>query len=98
MRSIQVIKQVADRKEIGYPRRADTMSMAAKRSGNDRGAGGHTPMQLIEENMTEEVRHCFEALFYTLGPLVTDIASTTTSPAPSGRRRPARTVQRRFDM
>ncbi len=35
---------------------------------------GHVPMQLIETNMTEELRHCFEAPFYTLGPLVTDIA------------------------
>jgi thiamine biosynthesis protein ThiC len=35
---------------------------------------GHIPMQLIEQNMTEELRHCMEAPFYTLGPLVTDIA------------------------
>jgi len=35
---------------------------------------GHIPMQLIRENMDEELRHCFEAPFYTLGPLVTDIA------------------------
>jgi phosphomethylpyrimidine synthase len=35
---------------------------------------GHIPMQLIEKNMTEELRHCMEAPFYTLGPLVTDIA------------------------
>ena len=35
---------------------------------------GHVPMQLIEKNMTEELRHCMEAPFYTLGPLVTDIA------------------------
>jgi len=35
---------------------------------------GHIPMQLIRENMDEEMRHCFEAPFYTLGPLVTDIA------------------------
>ncbi|MHB1021865.1 MAG: phosphomethylpyrimidine synthase ThiC [Acidobacteriaceae bacterium] len=35
---------------------------------------GHVPMQLIEQNMTEELRHCMEAPFYTLGPLVTDIA------------------------
>ncbi|KAM9994471.1 hypothetical protein ACTFIZ_012899 [Dictyostelium cf. discoideum] len=26
------------------------------------------------ENMTEELKHCYEAPFYTLGPLVTDIA------------------------
>ncbi len=35
---------------------------------------GHVPMQRIQENMDEELRHCFEAPFYTLGPLVTDIA------------------------
>jgi phosphomethylpyrimidine synthase len=35
---------------------------------------GHIPMQRIRENMDEEFRHCFEAPFYTLGPLVTDIA------------------------
>jgi len=35
---------------------------------------GHVPMQGIQENMDEEFRHCFEAPFYTLGPLVTDIA------------------------
>ena len=31
-------------------------------------------MQRIEENMTEELKHCLEAPFYTLGPLITDIA------------------------
>jgi len=35
---------------------------------------GHIPMQLIQENMELELRHCFEAPFYTLGPLTTDIA------------------------
>jgi phosphomethylpyrimidine synthase len=35
---------------------------------------GHIPMQRIQENMDKEFRHCFEAPFYTLGPLVTDIA------------------------
>jgi phosphomethylpyrimidine synthase len=35
---------------------------------------GHVPMDRIRENMDEELRHCFEAPFYTLGPLVTDIA------------------------
>ena len=35
---------------------------------------GHVPMQLIEKNMTEELRLRMEAPFYTLGPLVTDIA------------------------
>lgn len=35
---------------------------------------GHIPMQRIRENMDQELQHCFEAPFYTLGPLVTDIA------------------------
>ncbi len=35
---------------------------------------GHVPMQLIKENMDKELQDCFEAPFYTLGPLVTDIA------------------------
>lgn len=35
---------------------------------------GHVPMQRIEENMHEELQHCLEAPFYTLGPLITDIA------------------------
>ena len=35
---------------------------------------GHVPMHMIQENMDEELQHCFEAPFYTLGPLVTDIA------------------------
>jgi phosphomethylpyrimidine synthase len=35
---------------------------------------GHIPMQLIKENMDKELVDCFEAPFYTLGPLTTDIA------------------------
>ena len=35
---------------------------------------GHVPMHKIHENMTEQLKHCHEAPFYTLGPLVTDIA------------------------
>ncbi len=35
---------------------------------------GHVPMQMIRENMDKELQDCFEAPFYTLGPLVTDIA------------------------
>lgn len=35
---------------------------------------GHIPMQMIRRNMTEELTHCHEAPFYTLGPLTTDIA------------------------
>jgi len=32
------------------------------------------PMQMIKENMEKELSDCHEAPFYTLGPLVTDIA------------------------
>jgi len=35
---------------------------------------GHVPMQMIKENMDKELTDCFEAPFYTLGPLVSDIA------------------------
>ncbi|MGE4336180.1 MAG: phosphomethylpyrimidine synthase ThiC [Pigmentiphaga sp.] len=35
---------------------------------------GHVPLQRIRENMTEQLAHCHEAPFYTLGPLTTDIA------------------------
>lgn len=36
---------------------------------------GHIPINLIEENIKLERRYCFEAPFYTLGPLVTDIGA-----------------------
>jgi phosphomethylpyrimidine synthase len=35
---------------------------------------GHVPMHKIRENMDKELAICHEAPFYTLGPLVTDIA------------------------
>ena len=35
---------------------------------------GHVPMHLIKENMEKELDECYEAPFYTLGPLTTDIA------------------------
>ncbi len=35
---------------------------------------GHIPMQLIWENMRKELEEAYERPFYTLGPLVTDIA------------------------
>jgi len=35
---------------------------------------GHVPLHLVQENVDKELRDCFEAPFYTLGPLVTDIA------------------------
>ncbi len=33
---------------------------------------GHVPLHLIQENMDEQLKHCHEAPFYTLGPLITD--------------------------
>ena len=35
---------------------------------------GHVPMHKIKENMDKQLEVCHEAPFYTLGPLVTDIA------------------------
>ena len=35
---------------------------------------GHIPLQMIKENVDKELEDCFEAPFYTLGPLITDIA------------------------
>ncbi|MDR0603496.1 MAG: phosphomethylpyrimidine synthase ThiC [Bacteroidales bacterium] len=35
---------------------------------------GHVPLQKIKENVDKQLHDCFEAPFYTLGPLVTDIA------------------------
>ncbi|MGD0098947.1 MAG: phosphomethylpyrimidine synthase ThiC, partial [Acidobacteriota bacterium] len=35
---------------------------------------GHVPIHLIKENMDRELAVCHEAPFYTLGPLVTDVA------------------------
>ena len=35
---------------------------------------GHVPMHLIKENMDKQLQECYEAPFYTLGPLTTDIA------------------------
>ena len=35
---------------------------------------GHVPLHMVKENMEEQLKHCDEAPFYTLGPLTTDIA------------------------
>lgn len=35
---------------------------------------GHVPLQKIRDNVDKELQDCFEAPFYTLGPLVTDVA------------------------
>jgi phosphomethylpyrimidine synthase len=35
---------------------------------------GHVPMDQIQMNVEKQMRECFEAPFYVLGPLVTDIA------------------------
>ncbi len=35
---------------------------------------GHVPLQLVKENVEKQLQACFEAPFYTLGPLITDIS------------------------
>ncbi|MBA2722802.1 MAG: phosphomethylpyrimidine synthase ThiC [Methylibium sp.] len=35
---------------------------------------GHVPLQLVKENVEKQLEACFEAPFYTLGPLITDIS------------------------
>ena len=35
---------------------------------------GHVPLNKIKENVTRELKDCYEAPFYTLGPLVIDIS------------------------
>ncbi|MYM61781.1 phosphomethylpyrimidine synthase ThiC [Pseudomaricurvus sp. HS19] len=35
---------------------------------------GHVPMHMVKANMDEQLKHCHEAPFYTLGPLITDIS------------------------
>jgi len=35
---------------------------------------GHVPLQMIKVNMDKQLEDCYEAPFYTLGPLTTDIA------------------------
>ena len=35
---------------------------------------GHVPLDKIKEQVDKEIEYCYEAPFYTLGPLVTDIA------------------------
>jgi phosphomethylpyrimidine synthase len=35
---------------------------------------GHVPLHMVQENVEKELADCYEAPFYTLGPLITDIA------------------------
>jgi len=35
---------------------------------------GHVPLQMVKENVDKQLSGCFEAPFYTLGPLITDIS------------------------
>jgi phosphomethylpyrimidine synthase len=54
-------------------RRADDEGVGARLPGHDRGAGPR-PDAPDPENMDRQLAVCHEAPFYTLGPLVTDIA------------------------
>lgn len=35
---------------------------------------GHVPLQMVKENVDKQLTACFEAPFYTLGPLITDVS------------------------
>ncbi|HBG95041.1 MAG TPA: phosphomethylpyrimidine synthase ThiC [Chromatiaceae bacterium] len=35
---------------------------------------GHVPLHMVQQNVAKELKDCYEAPFYTLGPLITDIA------------------------
>ncbi|MDC1107185.1 phosphomethylpyrimidine synthase ThiC, partial [Prolixibacteraceae bacterium] len=35
---------------------------------------GHVPLHMVKENMDKQLDNCFEAPFYTLGPITTDIS------------------------
>ncbi|CAL1329054.1 Phosphomethylpyrimidine synthase [Candidatus Providencia siddallii] len=35
---------------------------------------GHVPMHMIRRNIDEELKYCYNAPFYTLGPVITDIS------------------------
>ncbi len=35
---------------------------------------GHVPLQMVKENVDRQLEACFDAPFYTLGPLITDIS------------------------
>ena len=48
--------------------------------GEPHGPSGHMPMHMIEENMAKQLEWCGEASFYTLGPLITDIAAGYDQP------------------
>ena len=35
---------------------------------------GHVPLQMVRDNVDQQLTACFEAPFYTLGPLITDVS------------------------
>jgi len=53
--------------------RAYEEGVGARRSSDDR-RPGHVPLDKIKEQVDKEMEWCHEAPFYTLGPLVIDIA------------------------
>ena len=52
------------------------MTQAARRREGQAGmaGAGHGPVGLGKENVEKQLEACFEAPFYTLGPLITDIS------------------------
>lgn len=70
---------IADANDAAQFAELDTMGELIKRAWNKNVQAfiegpGHVPMHKIKENMERQIEKCHEAPFYTLGPLVTDIA------------------------
>lgn len=70
---------IADANDAAQFAELDTMGELIERAWNKNVQAfiegpGHVPMHKIKENMERQIEKCHEAPFYTLGPLVTDIA------------------------
>lgn len=70
---------IADANDAAQFAELDTMGELIERAWNKNVQAfiegpGHVPMHKIKENMVRQIEKCHEAPFYTLGPLVTDIA------------------------
>ena len=70
---------IADANDAAQFAELDTMGELIERAWNKNVQAfiegpGHVPMHKIKENMERQNEKCHEAPFYTLGPLVTDIA------------------------
>lgn len=70
---------IADANDEAQFAELDTLSELVQRAWNKNVQAfiegpGHVPLHKIKENMQRQIEKCHEAPFYTLGPLVTDVA------------------------